>query len=155
MAIEIEHKYLVVNDNYKELAYKKVKIRQGYLNRSPDRTVRIRTVDDKGFLTVKGRTHGAKRLEFEYEIPYKDALHIFQLAEPGIVIKTRYFVKYDSLIWEIDEFSGSLKGVVIAEVELPQPDMDYRKPDFIGANITGDPRFYNSNLLSLGKSIKN
>ena len=102
MATEIEHKYLVINDDYKNLAFKKVKIRQGYLNRSPDRTVRIRTVDEKGYLTIKGRNKGDSRLEFEYEIPYSDALHIFQLAEPGIVTKTRYLVKYDSLIWEVD-----------------------------------------------------
>lgn len=148
MAFEIEHKYLVKDDRYKELAFKKVKIRQGYLNRSPDRTVRIRTVDDKGYLTVKGRNTGDKRLEFEYEIPYKDALHILQLAEPGIVMKTRYLVKYDSLIWEVDEFHGSLEGVVIAEVELPESRHDYEKPEFIGEEITGDPKYYNSNLSS-------
>lgn len=152
MAYEIEHKYLVDNDSYKSLAYKKVKIRQGYLNRSPDRTVRIRTVDRSGYLTVKGRNQGDKRLEFEYEIPYSDALHIFQLAEPGIVMKTRYLVKYDGLIWEVDEFHGSLEGVVIAEVEVPESGYEYNLPPFVGQNITGDPRYYNSNLTSLAES---
>lgn len=155
MAYEIEHKYLVINDSYKQMAFKTLKIRQGYLNRSPDRTVRIRTVNDKGYLTVKGRNKGDKRLEFEYEIPYSDALHIFQLAEPGIVIKTRYLVKYDSLIWEVDEFQGKLSGVVVAEVEIPESGINYEKPPFVGTNITGDVRYYNSNLLSLGETLEN
>lgn len=146
MAIEIEHKYLVVNDSYKNMATGKISIQQGYLNRSPDRTVRIRTMDEKGFLTVKGRNKGDFRLEFEYEIPIEDARQILSLAEPGIVEKTRYFVPFDGLIWEVDEFHGSLSGVVIAEVELPESSHDYSKPSFIGKDITGDPTFYNSNL---------
>ena len=152
MAFEIEHKYLVINDEFRKMAFKVLKIKQGYLNRSPDRTVRIRTVDDKGFLTVKGRNKGDKRLEFEYEIPYSDAMHIFQLAEPGVIIKNRYLVKYDSLIWEVDEFQGQLKGVVVAEVELPESGMDYSKPPFVGEEITGNPRYYNS-ILSSGESV--
>ena len=128
------------------MAFKILKIKQGYLNRSPDRTVRVRTIDDRGYLTVKGRNQGDKRLEFEYEIPYSDAIHILQLAEPGIVIKNRYLVKYDSLIWEVDEFQGQLTGVVVAEVELPEQDTDYVKPPFAGENITGNPKYYNSNL---------
>lgn len=148
MAYEIEHKYLVINDTYKEMATGKVEIQQGYLNRNPDRTVRIRTMGDKGFLTVKSRNHGAKRLEFEYEIPIHDALEIIKLAEPGIVVKTRYFVPYEGLIWEVDEFHDSLSGVIVAEVELPDNDYSYPKPPFIGAEITGDPAYYNSNLSS-------
>lgn len=154
MAIEIEHKYLVDNDSYKEMAFKKSEIRQGYLNRSPERTVRIRTVDNKGYLTVKGKNKGDKRLEFEYEIPYSDALHIFQLAEPGIVFKTRYYVKYGSLIWEVDEFHGKLTGVVVAEVEIPESGIDYPKPPFAGADITGKPEYYNSNILSIVKGLQ-
>lgn len=146
MGYEIEHKYLVINDSYKEMAAKVENIRQGYLNRNPDRTVRVRTIGEKGFLTVKSRNHGAKRLEFEYEIPYKDAKEILELAEPGIVEKTRYFVPFDGLIWEVDEFHGSLTGVVVAEVEIPDTDHTYSSPPFIGADITGHPDYYNSNL---------
>ena len=146
MPYEIEHKYLVVNDSFREMATGKVQIRQGYLNRNPDRTVRIRTMGSKGFLTVKSRNHGAKRLEFEYEIPGQDAEEILKLAEPGIVEKTRWFVPYDGLIWEVDEFHGSQKGVIVAEVEIPETDHDYLKPPFIGEDITGNPAYYNSNL---------
>lgn len=124
----------------------KVAIAQGYLNRDPDRIVRVRTMGNKGFLTIKSRNHGAKRLEFEYEIPYEDAREILKLAEPGIVEKTRYYVPFDGLNWEVDEFHGSQNGVVVAEVELPDTDHSYIKPSFIGADITGDPAYYNSNL---------
>lgn len=146
MAYEIEHKYLVINDLYKELATGKVEINQGYLNRDPDRTVRVRTLGHKGFLTVKSRNHGAKRLEFEYEIPYDDAVQILKLAQPGLVEKTRYMVPFGGLIWEVDEFHGSLEGVSVAEVELPENDIPYDLPPFIGEDITGNPAYYNSNL---------
>lgn len=146
MAFEIEHKYLVINDSYKEMATSQEVIRQGYLSRNPDRIVRIRTKGEKGFLTIKSRNHGAKRLEFEYEIPLFDAEEILKLAEPGIVEKTRYFIPYDGLTWEVDEFHGSLKGVVTAEVELPATDHIYAKPPFIGEDITGHPDYYNSNM---------
>ena len=153
MAFEIEHKYLVVNDSYKAMATGKVAIRQGYLNRNPDRTVRIRTMGCNGFLTVKSRNHGAKRLEFEFEIPFEEAEEILKLAEPGIVEKTRYIVPYEGLIWEVDEFHGSLNGVVVAEVELPSVDYRYNLPPFIGKDITGDPKYYNSQLEFLSSKI--
>lgn len=146
MAFEIEHKYLVINDTYKAMACGKVEIKQGYLNRNPDRIVRIRTMGDKGFLTVKSRNHGAERLEFEYEIPFKDAKEILSLAEPGIIEKARYMVPFEGLIWEVDEYQGSLSGVIVAEVELPEKEKIYLKPPFIGEDITGNPDFYNSNL---------
>lgn len=146
MAYEIEHKYLVDNGSFREMATGKIEIRQGYLNRNPDRTVRIRTMGTKGFLTIKSRNQGAKRLEFEYEIPGKDAEEILKLAEPGIVEKTRWIVPYEGLIWEVDEFHGSQKGVIVAEVEIPDDGINYKKPPFIGEDITGDPAYYNSNL---------
>lgn len=150
MAFEIEHKYLVVNDQFRDMATGKVDIRQGYLNRNPDRTVRVRTMftqgGTKGFLTVKSRNHGAKRLEFEYEIPGKDAEEILRLSEPGIVEKTRWIVPFGGLVWEVDEFHGSQKGVIVAEVEIPDDGILYEKPPFIGQDITGDPAYYNSNL---------
>lgn len=146
MAVEIEHKYLVINDSYKKLSIKKIEIRQGYLNRNPDRTVRVRTYGKKGYLTVKGRNQGCQRLEFEYEIPFEEACEILELAENGIVEKTRFIVPFEGHTWEIDEFHGNLQGVVLAEVELPEMDIVYKKPPFIGADITGDPSYYNSNL---------
>lgn len=146
MALEIEHKYLVVNDRYKDIAFRCVDIRQGYLNRLPERTVRVRTVDDRGFLTVKGKNKGDVRLEFEYEIPYADAVSLLKLCEPGIVEKKRYYVDYKGLTWEIDEFHGQREGLVVAEVEIPESGFEYEKPSFIGKNVTGDPRYYNSNL---------
>ena len=146
MAFEIEHKYLVINDAFREMATGKVEIKQGYLNRNPYRTVRIRTMGTKGFLTVKSRNHGAKRLEFEYEIPGNDAKEILKLAEPGIVEKTRWIIPFGGLIWEVDEFHGSQKGVIVAEVEIPEDGHKYEKPPFIGEDITGDPAYYNSNL---------
>ena len=146
MAYEIEHKYLVINDSFREMATGKVDIRQGYLNRNPDRTVRVRTMGNKGFLTVKSRNHGAKRLEFEYEIPGREAEEILKIAEPGIVEKTRWIVPFGGLIWEVDEFHGSQKGVIVAEVEIPELDHCYEKPPFIGQDITGNPDYYNSNL---------
>ena len=146
MAYEIEHKYLVINNSFREMATGKVEIRQGYLNRNPDRTVRIRTMDSKGFLTVKSRNCGAKRLEFEYEIPGGDAEEIIKLAEPGIVEKTRWIVPFGGLIWEVDEFHGSQTGVIVAEVEIPEDGIKYEKPPFIGQDITGDPAYYCSNI---------
>lgn len=146
MAIEIEHKYLVINDSYRSMASESLYICQGYLNRNPERTVRVRTIDDKGFLTIKSKNKGDFRLEFEYEIPFKDAKEILKMAEPGIVEKTRYLVPYDGYIWEVDEFHGSLEGVLVAEVELHSSDANYTKPPFIGEDITGNPAYYNSNL---------
>lgn len=146
MAIEIEHKYLVTDKTYREEASERLEIRQGYLNRMPERTVRVRTVDEKGFLTIKGKNKGDTRHEFEYEIPYKDALEILSLCEPGIIDKTRYKVKFDNLVWEIDEYHGSREGLVVAEVEIPYSDYQYSLPSFIGENVTGNPRYYNSNL---------
>ncbi|MCH5236802.1 MAG: CYTH domain-containing protein [Muribaculaceae bacterium] len=144
--MEKEHKYLVINDEYKEMATDRLKIRQGYLNRNPDRTVRIRIIGQRGYLTVKGINQGDKRLEYEYEIPEKEAQEILNLAEPGIVEKTRYLIPYKGHVWEVDEFHGSLEGCVIAEVELAENEKEYEIPPFIGKNITGDPKYYNSNL---------
>lgn len=146
MAYEIEHKYLVINNSFKEMASGFVDIKQGYLSRDPDRIVRVRTMGEKGFLTVKSRNHGAKRLEFEYGIPVGDAREMLGLCLPGIVEKTRYFVPYEGLIWEIDVFHGSQNGVIVAEVEIPDDGHTYAIPPFIGADITGDPAYYNSNL---------
>lgn len=146
MALEIEHKYLVCGTSYRDMASEHHTIRQGYLNRLPERTVRVRTLDRRGFLTVKGKNTGDVRLEFEYEIPYADALELLSLCEEGIVEKTRYIVLFGGLEWEVDEFHGTREGLVVAEVEIPESGAIYSIPPFASQNVTGDPRYFNSNL---------
>lgn len=146
MGVEIERKFLVTNDTYKDMAYSISHIRQGYLNRNPDRTVRVRVRDDHGYLTVKGRNQGDTRLEFEYDVPRKDAEEMLLLCENPILDKSRYLVKYEGFIWEIDEFHGRLSQLVVAEIELPVSDTKFALPPFIGKEVTGDPQYYNSSL---------
>ena len=146
MALEIEHKFLVKNNNYKKLAVASHSISQGYLCRDPERTVRVRVKDDSGFLTVKGRNHGAARVEFEYSISKEDAERMLQMCVPPVISKIRYIVPFEGHVWEIDEFSGSREGLVTAEIELAAVDEQYDLPDFIGENVTGNPLYYNSNL---------
>lgn len=144
--LEIEHKYLVISDSYKNMAKSHREIRQGYLNRMPERTVRVRTVGQSGYLTVKGKNSGDTRLEFEYEIPLEDALKMLELCEHGIIVKTRYIVDFGGMTWEVDEYHGDREGLVVAEIELPYSGYKYELPPFVGENVTGDPRYYNSNL---------
>lgn len=146
MATEIEHKYLVKNDTYRSLATESWPISQGYLSRDPERTVRVRIKGDRGYLTVKGINRGAVRSEFEYEISKDDAETMLGMCVAPIVSKTRYIVPFGGHIWEVDEFSGALKGLVTAEIELNTEAESYDMPDFAGRNVTGDPAFYNSNL---------
>ena len=146
MALEIEHKYLVKNDNYKAMATGISHISQGYLCREPERTVRVRVRDDNGYLTVKGKNTGAVRAEFEYLIPVEDAKRLLDMCIPPVLEKTRYEVPFEGFIWEVDEFSGLKEGLVTAEIELRNEDDIYAVPDFIGENITGNPAYYNSNL---------
>ena len=147
MAIEIEHKYLVIDDSYKSAAICTHKIMQGYLSDKREQTVRIRTIDEKAFVTIKGITKGASRLEYEYEIPFEDAVDMLQnVCLKPIISKTRHIVEFDGERWEIDEFHESLTGLTLAEIELPNESHQYSKPNFIGKNVTGDTRYYNSNL---------
>ena len=146
MAFEIEHKYLVKDNSYREMAESSSEIRQGYLCKEPARTVRVRVRDDKGFLTVKGITVGDTRHEYEYEIPLKDALEMLAMCLPPILEKKRYIVRYDDALWEIDEFHGVREGLVVAEIELPESGKNYRIPPFVGEDVTGNPAYYNSNL---------
>ena len=150
MGKEIEHKYLVINDSYKKAATKKSEIVQGYLNSSPDRTVRVRKVDHRGFITVKSRNIGAVRNEWEYEIPLVDAEEMLQLSENTPIHKTRWIVSYRGFTWEVDEFHGTLSGLTIAEVELPDENTIPPTPPFAGTNVTDDARYYNSNLSNTG-----
>lgn len=147
MGVEIEKKYLVIDDSYREAAYKSSRIAQGYLNKDPERTVRVRIRDDKGFLTIKGKNHGIERLEFEYEIPLADAETMLYMCSGKVIEKIRYYVKHDGFVWEVDEFKGELSPLTVAEIELPACDTVFSCPAFIGKEVTGDPRYYNSQLV--------
>ena len=146
MALEIEHKYLVRNDGFRNLATDSIHISQGYLCREPERTVRVRIKGEKGFLTIKGKNSGAVRSEFEYEIKLDDARKMLAMCVPPILEKIRYIVPFDGHTWEVDEFLGHLTGLVTAEIELATPDESYQIPDFVGKDVTGDAAYYNSNL---------
>lgn len=146
MGIEIEHKYLVKDDSYKRLSDNNSTIRQGFLSRDPERTVRVRVRDDQGFITIKGKGDGAAHPEFEYEIPLDDAVRLMSLCEPPVIEKTRYIVMHDGNRWEVDEFHGSLEGLVIAELEVPSEDYRFSFPPFVGREVTGNPKYYNSQL---------
>lgn len=147
MSKEIEKKFLLKNENWRKLGKGTVYC-QGYLSTVKERVVRVRTIDDKGFLAIKGITTGATRLEYEYEIPRQEADEILnELCECPLIEKVRYNVDYEGLIWEIDEFAGVNQGLIFAEVELTDEDQEIILPDWIGEEITGDPRYFNSNLI--------
>jgi len=147
MATEIERKYLVKNTDWKALA-KGTVYRQGYLSTVKERTVRVRTIDDNGYLTVKGITVGATRVEYEYEIPAAEANSMLDdLCERPIIEKKRYVIDYEGLTWEVDEFNGENEGLIVAEVELSDENQTIALPDWIGEEVTGDPRYFNSNLI--------
>lgn len=146
MGKEIERKFLVADDSYVDQAYKVEEIAQGYLNTDPDRTVRIRTKDSRGFITVKTCSRGATRGEWEYEIPIEDARELLG-ACTHIIEKNRYLIHAgNGLKWEVDVFAGRLAGLILAEIELPSEDTPFVIPPFVAAEVTGDPRYYNSNL---------
>lgn len=147
MSTEIERKFLVTDDAYRRLA-PGVRIRQGYLNADPDRTVRVRIAGEKAAIAVKGRNAGISRLEFEYEIPKADAeLMLDRLAVRPLIEKVRYRVPYKERVWEVDEFFGANAGLVVAEVELDREDAPLLKPGWVGDEVSNDPRYYNSNLM--------
>ena len=147
---EIERKFLVKDGRYKEQSFAHSRIRQGYICSGHVRTVRVRIRDTRGYLTIKGPSTngGLSRYEFEKEITLDEAEHLMQLCEPGIIDKTRYLVKSGLHTFEVDEFYGENEGLVMAEVELSSEDEPYEKPDFIGEEVTGDRRYYNSYLRS-------
>lgn len=146
--LEIERKFLAVGDSYKQEAYDSSRIRQGYICSSRGRTVRVRIRDSRGYLTIKGPSAngGLARYEFEKEITLSEAENLMKLCEPGMIDKTRYLVKSGKHIFEVDEFYGENEGLVMAEVELAYEDEPYEKPSFIGKEVTGDRRYYNSQL---------
>ena len=147
MGKEIERKFLVKGDTWRENS-EGVLFRQGYLSTIKERTVRVRTIDSKGFLTIKGITVGATRAEYEYEISVSDANEMLDsLCEKPIIEKNRTKIEYKGLIWEVDEFFGENEGLIFAEVELDSEDQDIALPEWIGEEVTGDHRYFNSNLI--------
>lgn len=149
MPLEIERKFLVADDSYRHTATSSSRIRQGYICRESGRTVRVRIRDERGFLTIKGPSpNGLSRYEFEKEITLDEADNLFRLCLPGVIDKTRYLVPMaDGHIFEVDEFYGANEGLVIAEVELSSEDEPFMRPPFLGREVTGDKRYYNSNLI--------
>ena len=147
MGLEIEKKFLVKDSSWKQQAAG-VYYRQGYLSSQPARVVRIRTIEDKAYLTIKGKSVGAARSEYEYEIPYEEALEMLnQICEKPVIEKIRYKIMYQDLLWEVDEFEAENKGLVIAEVELENEYQNIDLPPWIGEEVTMDERYYNSNLI--------
>ena len=146
--MEIERKFLVCGD-FKSSAFEALRITQGYLSSVPERTVRVRVKGDNGYITVKGTgsASGASRFEWEKEISLEDAEALMGLCEPGVIDKTRYLVKVGDHTFEVDEFYGDNEGLTVAEVELSSEDEAFEKPSWLGREVTGDPRYYNSALV--------
>ncbi len=147
MALEIERKFLVKGD-FKKFATQATRITQGYLSTVPGRTVRVRVKGDKGYITVKGigSATGATRFEWEKEIPVPEVLQLLKLCEPGIIDKTRYIVASGIHTFEVDEFYGENEGLLLAEVELKSENEEFTRPGWLGEEVTGDARYYNSML---------
>lgn len=148
MPVEIERKFLVKSTAFKTQAFKQFKISQGYLNSHPERSVRVRIKNETGFLTIKGKSEdgGISRFEWEREIPLKEAETLLKLCEPGTIEKTRFLVSVEKHVFEVDEFHGENEGLLIAEVELSSPDEQIIFPDWLGKEVTGNKKYYNSQL---------
>ena len=146
--IEIERKFLVQSDAFKDQAFKSTRIVQGFLNTHKKRTVRVRLKGNDGFLTIKGESSssGLSRFEWEKNIPKEEAEQLLQLCEDGVIDKIRYEVKVEEHIFEIDVFFGDNTGLIVAEVELSSENETFKKPNWLGQEVTGDIRYYNSQL---------
>ncbi|HKK10442.1 MAG TPA: CYTH domain-containing protein [Bacteroidales bacterium] len=147
MGQETERKFLVKDFSFKEEAYRSDEIKQGYLSIMPEKSVRVRTKYKKAFLTIKGKTTGFSRAEFEYEIPLDDARKMMELFCETIIDKERYLVKYDNFTWEVDVFHGENEGLVLAEIELNSENTTFAIPEWAGREVTGDQKYYNANLI--------
>ena len=146
MALEIERKFLVKGNDWRN--GQGTMYRQGYLNSDKNRNVRVRVIDDRGYLTVKGISQGATRVEYEYEIPKAEAdAMLDNLCEKPLITKIRYKIEFKGFVWEVDEFLGENQGLIIAELELESEDQVFIKPEWIGEEVTGDPKYFNSNLI--------
>lgn len=148
MAQETERKFLVKDETWRAESREGRLYRQGYLSRVKERIVRVRTAGQKGSITVKGITKGISRAEFEYEIPLEDANQMLEhLCEKALIEKIRYKVLYEDMTWEVDEFKGENEGLVLAEVELSDENQKIVLPPWVGDEVSGDPRYYNANLV--------
>ena len=149
MALEIERKFLVKDESYKLMAFSSSRIAQGYICSARGRTVRVRIRNEKGYLTIKGPSEegGLSRYEWEKEIPLEEAKELMKICEPGMIDKTRYLVASGNHTFEVDEFYGDNEGLVIAEVELKHENESFEKPSFIGEEVTGIVKYYNSFLM--------
>ncbi len=148
MGLEIERKFLLADASWRSEANEGTLLVQGYLNTTPERTVRVRVRGQQGSLTVKGKNENATRQEFEYDIPVADALAMLKLCEQPIIEKTRYELYFAGKCWEIDEFAGVNTGLIVAEVELDSEAEAIELPRWIGQEVTTEERYYNSNLLA-------
>jgi adenylate cyclase len=144
VGIEIERKFLVVGTDWRQ--GQGTRFQQGYLNRDKERTVRVRLAGDRAFLTIKGRATGVVRAEFEYAIPVNDAEQLLKLCDGPLIEKFRYLVVHEGSTWEVDEFLGDNAGLVVAEIELQSEDQAFARPPWLGREVTGDPRYFNSSL---------
>lgn len=146
--VEIERKFLVLSNDFINEAFAKKRIVQAYLNSNPERAVRIRIKEDKGYLTIKGQgnSSGTTRMEWETEIPVADAEKLLLICEEGIIDKIRHEVKIGQHIYEVDVFSGANEGLIMAEIELQSEDETFEKPKWLGMEVTNDERYYNAYL---------
>jgi len=148
MGLEIERKFLIQKKEFKKVCHKKKHIIQGFLNSNKNRIVRVRIIDNEGFITIKGISDksGTTRFEWEKNIPLKEAKELMNLCEKGIIEKIRHYHTFGENIFEIDEFLGTNEGLIVAEIELTDKNQDFLKPDYLGEEVTNDKRYYNSNL---------
>ncbi len=147
MAIEIERKFLLVNDSWRSAVFKSINYRQGYLNSDANSSVRVRVSDDTAKINIKSATIGSQRSEYEYDIPAEDAHELLSaLCHQPLVEKVRHLVSIGKHTWEIDEFSGDNQGLIVAEIELSAVDEDFIRPDWVGLDVTEELRYYNNQL---------
>ena len=148
MAIETERKFLIKGE-FRHLAVKEIRIVQSYLSIDPEKTIRLRIADDKAFLTIKGRPqkNSISRNEWEVQVPVSDAEEMMRICLPGRIVKTRYLIPSDKHTFEIDVFHEKNEGLIIAEIELTSEDEHFEKPDWLGEEVTGNPQYYNANLI--------
>jgi adenylate cyclase len=148
MATETERKFLVKGE-FLHMAAREIKIIQSYLSIDPAKTIRLRIADEKAYLTIKGRPgkNSITRNEWELQVPVKDAEEMMQICLPGRIIKTRYLIPYERHVFEVDVFHEKNEGLIIAEIELISDDEQFAKPDWLGEEVTGNPQYYNANLI--------
>jgi adenylate cyclase len=146
MGVEIERKFLVSGDAWRQAVKTQTRFSQGYLSRDPARTVRVRIAGAAAFLTIKGATHGATRAEFEYPVPLADAQQLLALCDGPVVEKVRHLCPHEGMTWEVDEFLGANAGLVVAEIELADEGQVFARPGWLGAEVTGDGRYVNADL---------